>query len=323
MSHLEAGTLHALLDGEIASSELPPVQAHLAECAECRARLEQERLLLAEAEGLVETLEVPAGEPATRAPERPRPRWGVPLAWAASLIAAVGLGYVARGGNSAGTEPPRESQLSGIRADSPVALPAAPAAGVAPAQNAPGPLAAREPAASGQTAKRNTRNRVTVEPPRQKSTPALERLEVAVSPASPAPDSSRRVAEPSAAPTVAGALGTRLSAQRLRGQSLRLEEAVVTGVSEASAAKAAFAPPEPISLSDAIRRLGGSLRLIEGLIPLRLEAQGPSVRVVYAVSQGELVLSQQLVDGRVEYTLIAPPGFPPDSLPRLKARVRD
>jgi len=62
---------------------------------------------------------------------------------------------------------------------------------------------------------------------------------------------------------------------------------------------------------------------VEGLVPLRLEAQGPTVRVVYSVAQGELVLSQQLIDGRVSFQLIAPPGFPTDSLGKLRARVRE
>ncbi|HEY9383955.1 MAG TPA: zf-HC2 domain-containing protein, partial [Gemmatimonadales bacterium] len=59
MSHLEEGLFHALLDGEVPSDQLGPIQAHLASCAECRERLEQERQLLAEAAGLVEVLEVP------------------------------------------------------------------------------------------------------------------------------------------------------------------------------------------------------------------------------------------------------------------------
>jgi hypothetical protein len=58
-------------------------------------------------------------------------------------------------------------------------------------------------------------------------------------------------------------------------------------------------------------------------VPARLEAQGATVRVVYSVAQGELVLSQQLVDGRLTFVLIAPQGFAPDSLTRLRARVRE
>jgi len=90
-----------------------------------------------------------------------------------------------------------------------------------------------------------------------------------------------------------------------------------------AAPPATLAPPEPVTLPDAVRRLGGSLRLVDGLVPLRLEAQGQSIRVVYALAQGELVLAQRLIDGRVVFQLIAPPGFPADSLGKLRARVRE
>ena len=45
-SHLDDGTIHELLDGEIPSAQLPPLQAHLAACAECRARLDSARELV-------------------------------------------------------------------------------------------------------------------------------------------------------------------------------------------------------------------------------------------------------------------------------------
>jgi putative zinc finger protein len=329
MSHLEAGLLHALLDGEIASSELPPIQAHLAGCAECRARLEQERQLLAEAEGMVETLEVPAGEvsSSTEASPRPRLHWGRPLAWAASVVAAVGLGFVARGapalrvvGEVAQQQPAAPADLpSAVASTSESAKTSVPSAEVAPLRDAP-PSRRSSGVATRKAA--IPPEEVALVPPIEEAKVASERSREAVTPAVSRPDSLRRVAEPAAAPPAAGALGARRSARRL-DQTLRLEEAVVTGAAERTASNAVLAPPEPISLPDAIRRLGGSLRLIDGLVPLRLEAQGPSVRVVYAAAQGELVLSQQLIDGRVVSTLIPPQGFPPDSLLRLKARVRD
>ena len=50
---------------------------------------------------------------------------------------------------------------------------------------------------------------------------------------------------------------------------------------------------------------------------------GAAVRVVYLTGFGELVLTQELENGRVRHTLIAPRGFPADSLQRLRARVRE
>jgi anti-sigma factor RsiW len=83
MSHLDPGLLHELLDGEIPSSELAPIQAHLASCEECRARLENARQLQLDADGLVAAIEVPMpAEPRVSRPLRQpsRPRWRPGLA---------------------------------------------------------------------------------------------------------------------------------------------------------------------------------------------------------------------------------------------------
>ena len=83
------------------------------------------------------------------------------------------------------------------------------------------------------------------------------------------------------------------------------------------------APVEELAFPEALRRLDGSIRLIPGLIPSRLEAQGAEVRVVYSTTQGELILRQELVHGQLVFRLSGPPGFPADSLERLRARVRE
>lgn len=53
MSHLDEGTLHALLDGELGSTELMEIEAHLDGCAACSARLRGAREFLQEADRLV------------------------------------------------------------------------------------------------------------------------------------------------------------------------------------------------------------------------------------------------------------------------------
>ncbi|OLD87419.1 MAG: hypothetical protein AUG85_07270 [Gemmatimonadetes bacterium 13_1_20CM_4_66_11] len=45
MSHVDEGTLHAYLDGELASGERATLEAHVAQCATCRAALADERAL--------------------------------------------------------------------------------------------------------------------------------------------------------------------------------------------------------------------------------------------------------------------------------------
>jgi hypothetical protein len=107
MSHVDEGTLHAYIDGE-----LPPAQAvaeHLAHCAVCRARVEEERALIARADQVLARAQPPERDlPAFRAGagQRPVPRWRhvrVPLTWAATVVLALATGiYV----GSAGTGRP-------------------------------------------------------------------------------------------------------------------------------------------------------------------------------------------------------------------------
>jgi hypothetical protein len=61
MSHLDEGTLHALLDGELDLAEVSEIQKHLGSCVACGSRLQEVKQVLAEADRLVVALEVPAG----------------------------------------------------------------------------------------------------------------------------------------------------------------------------------------------------------------------------------------------------------------------
>ena len=319
MSHLESGTIHALLDGEIPSSELGPIQGHLAACAECRALLETERGLLTASDGLIELLELPADTPITAG--APRRRWIRGLAWAASLVAAVGLGWVGRGWQ----RPDSSSRVLSDQAVTPVAVP--PVAPVAAPAPSPAPPAENTPARgrvdNTARAKSAARRPAPVVARKEELKSALESRDAITSAAGARSDSGpakTRVTEPVAAepaPPVAAAAAPASGLTSLQAERRQASGALLRALNKTAA------PPEAIGFLDAVRRLGGSLRLIEGLVPLRLEALGESVRVIYATAQGELVLSQRLVDGKVTATLIAPPGFPADSLERLRAKVRE
>src|SRR6185503_16924831 len=101
MSHVDEGTLHAYLDGELPSGERAALESHLAQCATCRAQLAEERALLERATALLGSTRpaeraVPPFEQVRRAPRRPwHMRTG--FAWAASLVLAVGFGYYVSG----------------------------------------------------------------------------------------------------------------------------------------------------------------------------------------------------------------------------------
>ena len=111
MSHVDEGTLHALLDGELAPAEVLDVQTHFATCPACSSRLDAARKLLAETERLVTALEpasplggqlaarfmgpaaepprsAPAAAPATPLPP-PWPTAGMPRGPAPSFDSAV------------------------------------------------------------------------------------------------------------------------------------------------------------------------------------------------------------------------------------------
>jgi hypothetical protein len=101
MSHVDEGTLHAYLDGELPSTERAALETHLAQCAICRATLVEERALLERASavlGSARPVERPAPplEQLRRSPKRPLWRVRTPLAWAASITLALGLGYYLR-----------------------------------------------------------------------------------------------------------------------------------------------------------------------------------------------------------------------------------
>src|SRR5216117_4340182 len=90
MSHVDDGTLHAYLDGELSPAEVQGVDAHLAQCPACRGRLDEERALITRAGELLALAAPPDRElPPFRAGDmKPLTRlwWKVrlPLAWAAT-----------------------------------------------------------------------------------------------------------------------------------------------------------------------------------------------------------------------------------------------
>src|SRR2546427_2123580 len=104
MSHVDDGTLHAYLDGELSPAEVQGVEAHLAQCPACRGRLDEERALITRAGELLALAAPPDRElPPFRVGDvKPPTRlwWKVrlPLAWAATRVLALGIGtYLGRG----------------------------------------------------------------------------------------------------------------------------------------------------------------------------------------------------------------------------------
>lgn len=109
MSHVDEGTLHAYLDGALDSlpaAEADRVRSHLAACDVCQARLEEERAVRDEAAAILGGVPLDLGDLPTFEETRARAR-GTPapagfrmqkLAWAASMVLALGTGWMLRGG---------------------------------------------------------------------------------------------------------------------------------------------------------------------------------------------------------------------------------
>lgn len=71
MSHLDEGTLHALLDGELDLHEVKEIQAHIGGCAACGTRLREVKEFHGESDRLVGILELPSTPSRRTAPAEP------------------------------------------------------------------------------------------------------------------------------------------------------------------------------------------------------------------------------------------------------------
>lgn len=78
MSHLDEGTLHALLDGELETHEVAEIQAHLGSCSSCGLRLREVKEFYAEADRLIASVDVEATAPMAAARLTPVPAGAQP-----------------------------------------------------------------------------------------------------------------------------------------------------------------------------------------------------------------------------------------------------
>ena len=165
MSHVDEGRLSEYLDRRIeGSSDRGDIERHLAECAECRERLEEVRAIRERAAHLLSVAtpaqvampqfaEIEARARARRAPQRVLAmRRLTALGWAATIVLAVGVGWLARGsfGFGGSQSEPLANRATAAAAetakaagqDSPVSADAAgraPEGGAAFSQTAPAP----------------------------------------------------------------------------------------------------------------------------------------------------------------------------------------
>jgi hypothetical protein len=348
MSHLDEGTLHALLDGEIPSEELAPVLAHLEGCADCRALLEEARSLSGDALALVESLGdgaprvavSPTNAPAAVIPlaVRSRAPFYRHLAWAATVVIAAGAGFWT-GGRRGEPAPQPASQLVVEGTAYPLVFAAESTQG-ALAPPTPGSDAAA-PSPQATTTNRAVTTTPTTTRERAERAEAREMAKVGT----PLPAPVAKTATANLALAAAGDSGRAAAAAWERLAELHVTlvpepERLAVGLATGRVgARTPTAPaPElaarslalrsdvatesyaPIAFPEAIARLGGILRLVEGLVPDRLEASTTTVRVVYPLATGELVLEQRRQGDSIVVALRGP--LSADSLAVLRGRIR-
>lgn len=338
MSHLDEELMTALLDGELSPVEAREARDHIATCGECTARFEEARGFFEEANRLVRVLEIPAppalvqSAPPVTAVQTPARR-GLPvrqLAWAASIFLAIGLGYY-------GNEVRLRDRTVAVDSPAQVAAPAptladqqptAETKGVGtPAPQAPATARAAPPAAAKDLAgyrqkpeappvSANEVDRLSLDQEKRRDEPAEDgRAAAAGQVAVPAPGAAQGQAFTSASPPAPRDAGAALtgnlqaeSAAKLRAdESSKSADAGVTGLGAKSAPahRSYGGEPAKVTLEEAVTSLGGSIHLIDGLTPARVERLSgkevpgamptlPLIRVVYLdAPMRELWLDQQ------------------------------
>jgi hypothetical protein len=299
MPHLDEGLLNALLDNELDDAVSSAAQAHLASCPDCRRQYEEARAMAIEADRLVGLVEVPEDRKTAVGKKAPRgakgsswSRWRT-VAWAATVVLAAGLGWLASDLRYADRRPAEGEALGSFATDTPSLAESA----LRPAD--PAPEAKKE---DGRVLGNSDRR-------------GQERLD---RPAAPLPVTTGAVATDSLKDRDAAA-GARAPAalQDAREESAKLNAAAQEPSRPDMAAAEAPAPLgarsrravaqtfRPLEMEDAVRTLAGSIRLVDGLVPLRfLSGPGSSmpggdpsqsmIRVVYEDPPGrELWLDQQ------------------------------
>ena len=265
MQHVDDGTIHAWLDGELDAATAAAFDAHVRECPACAARVADERTTLARAGALLSAAAPPAQPPAFREiaaqagyASMPRRRWIVPVGWAASLALAAGLGWTARDIADNDPEAPVTPPAIADRAAAPTPVPAAPAP-----QAAPAPVSVETPAPE-RAANRSPSG------PRPERRVAGERA----SPAPPAP--------PMAVTGVTDSVAVESAAA----------PAPPPALVAATLQRAAW---QTVPRTEAAARTGMALYAIDGLEPVltAISPDGRSVRSVFRLETGETVDVEQ------------------------------
>ncbi len=294
MPHLDEGTLTALFDGELARDERELAERHVADCGDCRRLYDEIRAFAGEAGTLVDSLQPQRLPLQARSPMAGRPAWDRfrPFAWAATLVLAVGLGWSASARRFA--QSPADSSTAEVAEQLPTATSvlSGDQRAVEPSLEKRAPAGLREDEASRQQ---------LTQPP----TSAVAGAVKAVAPTPPAETDQVLANQASRAESAAPGAP---SAQALSAQPRQARAADLAAPRDAPATAGRY---RVAPLEEAVRALGGTVKLIDGLSPMRVQvgtaertgggAAGESVRIIYLDPPGrELWLDQQRTQAPAE-----------------------
>ncbi len=341
MSHADDGKLNALLDGELAPEEAASVEAHIAGCPECARRLAEARRFLTESANLLAALDLPGSAATARAPERrapvtakeialdrggatqgpalrpetggaPRPVFARPpararldfttLAWAATVVLAIGVGYLA---NEVRHGRAGDAYREGLAARTGEAQPGPAPASQTRSPAAPAPTLATAPQAAAGAGSATASRDAAQKPAAARPLPAaaaLSRRENPVRrgkqlaggapadafrPGAPAGRAAKTLALRDSAAAVGGVAAPAAAAEAAQAPANRA--AMQTGLAAPAAlAEQRLTAFRPAGLEEAVARLGGSIRLIDGMRIDSIEV-GPGYRVSGAARDRDLV----------------------------------
>jgi anti-sigma factor RsiW len=244
MWHPDDGVPHALLDGELTGDARLELEAHLRSCTECDARFLEAKSFAAEADSLVNAIEVPpARAPGSiRPPVRRRIRLTT-MAWAATLVLAAGLGYW-------GQDAIRRAAPTELReGDRPASGPESVAV--------PAPMSKTDPDARALATEQPSPSAGSEAAPKAEPAEESRQAENWARVAEPVPQAKPAAPDAPAAPVVGG----------------------VAAAAEAAREDAAASPGwRTVTMEQAVQVLGGAVRLVDGMTPERFDV-GPGTLV--------------------------------------------
>ena len=324
MSHVDDGTLNALVDGELDAHQRAPVELHLAACGDCARRVAEATALAQQVTSLLTTLDVsvppvrrmpapmPTEAPVTRPPARRSPITLRRVAMAASVLLVAGVSYEVGRRNDSAAVPkatlesaplgairdPNADAVGGAVAASSAALPSSPAvsspAVASPAEAAPVVMAPSAPSAI-------TMSKPTPAPSAQRSVTAQFAPLVADARRGASAEASKVAESRAAADAPATVVALRRSMDAPAAESQRLVEANAAraGLAAAAANPSRTLPGyRSVEIADEDALVRTQVVAADGVTLLLVIAPDSAARSARAITTGAAAYTVSTVEGR-------------------------